>query len=305
MSEPRSTSPAVSSLLLATDMSCRCDRAFDRARALAAGWRAKLTVVTAVEQSLDEPSWRSGTSAATKNVRAELGRELDASGIDWDVFVAPGAPHDVVLAAAERVQSQLIVTGVARNELLGRSRPGGTVEALLRAAPAPVLIVKRRGWAPYARVLVPTDFTEAAEMALLSAAVMFPQARFVMLHGYRVPFAAFLSEEEHAEEFREEALERQRIFAQRLEAQLRGQVSQTLVEYGSPDALVADYESAESPDLVVIGAHDPREWLRNEVTGMARKILAAVRCDVLVVPERAGRARHSHSMVAGGLPEMS
>jgi nucleotide-binding universal stress UspA family protein len=292
-------------MLLATDMSCRCDRAFDRARDLAAQWRAKLTVVTAVEQSLDEPSWRSGSSAATRRVRAELGRELDASGIEWDVFVAPGSPHDVVLAAAERLQSQLIVTGVARNELLGRTRPGGTVEALLRDARTPVLTVKRRGSAPYARVLVPTDFTAAAEMALLWAARLFPRARFVMLHGYRVPFAAFLSEEGHADEFREEALERQRLFAQRVEAQLGGQLTRALVEYGAPDALVADYESAESPDLVVIGAHDSREWVHNAVTGIARRILAAVRCDVLIVPERAGRAPHSHSIVAGGLPEIS
>lgn len=280
----------ISRILLATDLSCRCDRAFARACALASAWRAKLTVVAAVEDPFDEPSWRSKRATMAERVNAELGPELNASGIEWDVVVAPGPPAEVVVATAEERQSQLIVTGVARNELLGRARPGRTVEALLRDAPAPVLTVKRRGLAPYRLVLVPTDFTEAAESAFVRAAALFPEARFVLLHGYHVTFPVFLGEEGLAARFREDALERQELFAQRLKARLHGQgLPETLIEYGLPEVLAADFEQAEKPDLVVIGAHDAHDWMANEVTGAAPKIISAVHCDVLLFPATAKR----------------
>src|SRR3546814_7254277 len=56
------------SILLATDLSHRCDRALDRAVQLAQQWSARLLVVHAVEKEVDEsyslhsiydvPSWR-------------------------------------------------------------------------------------------------------------------------------------------------------------------------------------------------------------------------------------------------------
>lgn len=277
---------SISNILLATDLSCRCDRALARACKLAADWRSRLTIVTAIEQSFDIPSWRSKSAAATDAAKLEIGPELDAAGIDWDVFVAPGSPADVVIEACDRFQSDLIVTGVACDELFGRSRLGGTVEALLRRAKRPVLTVKRRALSPYCLAVVPTDFTEAAEIALVSAAAMFPQTRFVLLHGYRVPFAGFLNEEAHVEEFREEAVARQRMFLQRIRPQLQGfGVPEALIEFGSPERLIADYEDAQRPDLIVIGAHQPHDWLHDEVSGIAPKIIAAAQCDVLVVPD--------------------
>lgn len=280
--------PPASRILLATDLSCRCDRAFDRALALAVEWRVKLTVVVAVEEAFDEPSWRSHRAAATEAVKAELGPQLDASGVEWDALVRPGSPADVIRAAAGDDRRALILTGVARNELLGRSRPGRTVETLLREAPAPVLSVKTRGRAPYRHALVPTDFTAAAENALIRAVNLFPETRFVLLHAYRTPFAGFLSEKDDAADFRREGMEAQRLFEQRLAPRLlHHDLPESLLEYGLVDELVLDYAANRHPDLVVLGAHDPADWLANAVTGWAPKIIAAVRCDVLAVPEKA------------------
>lgn len=278
----------IARMLLATDLGCRSDRAFYRACALAVMWRARLVIVTAVEAPFDEPSWLSQSAAMTDKVKAELGPELEACGIDWEVYVAPGSPIEVVEKAARRFKSQLIVTGVARNELLGRSRPGGTVEGLLRNAPAPVLTVKRRGVAPYRLALVPTDFTEAGATALLAAAAVFPDARFVLLHGYRVPFVGLIGEQPHAADFRQVAVDRQRAFAERIKERLHGRgMPQTLVEYGSANDLTARYEDTHKPDLIVIGAHEPHNWLHSSATGIAVKLVAGARCDVLIVPENA------------------
>src|SRR5690606_38851951 len=65
-------------ILLATDLSCRTDRALDRAAALAAEWQARLVVVHALQGTAsisDAPSWRSEAdprALALKQVREDL-----------------------------------------------------------------------------------------------------------------------------------------------------------------------------------------------------------------------------------------
>lgn len=290
------TASAVPAILLATDLSSRCDRAFDRACALAAARGATLHIVTAVDGDLHEPSWRSTERQALAKMRAEVGEALGDRALSWIPIVAPGLPHEVVIEAARRVGAELIVTGVARNELLGRLHPGGTVEALIRKAPAPVLVVRRRSTRGYRQILVPTDYSRAAELALVRAAAMFPDAQFTLLHGYRVPFAGYLSEDHHRDEMKDLALDEQAGFIARVEAKI-GQSGRVagFVEYGGPEQLVADYIGGSAPDLMVLGAHDHSGLLGALCVDVAGRLLMAAGCDVMVVPEASELRRMSSS----------
>src|SRR3546814_18825375 len=81
------------SILLATDLSHRCDRALDRAVQLAQQWSAKLLVVHAVEKEVDEsyslhsiydvPSWRRPADPV-RAVRDRLYQDLlhEGHGLD-------------------------------------------------------------------------------------------------------------------------------------------------------------------------------------------------------------------------------
>lgn len=282
-------------ILLATDLSSRCDRAFDRACALAAARGATLYVVTAVEGDSHEPSWGSRERLALAKMRADVTGALGDRSLSWEPVVAPGRPHEVAIDVARRIGAGLIVVGVARNELLGRLNPGKTVAALIREAPAPVLVVRRRSIMAYRQVLLPTDYSRAAEFALIRAAAMFPEAQFTLLHGYRVPFAGFLSEEADQGEFKALALEEQADFIARVEAKTgqRGRFV-SMVEYGGPDQLVADFMTSSPPDLMVVGAHERSGVLGALSADVAGRLLMTAGCDVLVAPEamlRAGPAR--------------
>ena len=285
------TTPA---MILATDLSSRCDRAFERACALAAARGATLHIVTAVDGDLHEPSWRSAEHQAIARMRADVAEALGDRILSWEPAVAPGRPHEVVIDAAERVGAELVITGVARNEILGRLNPGRTVEALIRKSPAPVLVVRRRATRPYRQILVPTDYSHAAEFALVRAASMFPDAQFTLLHGYRVPFAGLLSEEANHDEMEALALEEQANFVDRVEAKI-GQSGRVvgLVEYGGPDQLVADYIGGHAPDLMVIGAHDHSGILGALCVDVAGRLLMAAGCDVMIVPEASELKRPS------------
>lgn len=286
------TGTSAPTILLATDLSSRCDRAFDRACALAMARGATLHIVTAVEGDFHEPSWRSSERQALAQMRSEVTEALGGRTLSWVPVVAPGAPHKVVIDTAKHIGAEIIVTGVARNELLGRLHPGGMVEALIRKAPAPVLIVRRRSTRGYRQILVPTDYSRAAEFALVRAAAMFPDAQFTLLHGYRVPFAGFLSEEANQDEMKDLALGDQAEFIARVEAKI-GQSGRVtgLIEYGSPDQLVADYVGGNAPDLMVVGAHDHSGVLGSMCVDVAGRLLMAAGCDVLVVPEASEQIR--------------
>jgi len=77
-------------ILLATDLSCGCDRALDRATALAAEWYGRLIVLHILQELApvtDLPSWRrppDPRQAAWQRVRRDL---QGAEGIDIDIIV--------------------------------------------------------------------------------------------------------------------------------------------------------------------------------------------------------------------------
>ncbi|MGD9740718.1 MAG: universal stress protein, partial [Bauldia sp.] len=102
-------------VLLATDLGARCDRAMDRAAGLADGWGARLVAVHAIEGSSDFygdelerrlPSWRRKDPVAV--VEALLRRDL--MGRDVRAVVEGGEPAALVLRAAEENRADLIVT---------------------------------------------------------------------------------------------------------------------------------------------------------------------------------------------------
>ncbi len=166
-------------IALATDLSHRCDRALDRALLVAKAWQAELTVIHALAPPEDSPlfgslrdlpSWRRSPDPVRK-ARDRIYRDLvrEDPGVDIMVHVETGSPAEVVLGAARASHADLIVTGVARDELLARMFLGDTVDRLIRKSPVPVLIVRDRAFEPYRTMLVTTDFSASSRVALETA----------------------------------------------------------------------------------------------------------------------------------------
>jgi nucleotide-binding universal stress UspA family protein len=205
--------------------------------------------------------------------------------------VAEGDPADAIIAIAAAEGVDLIVTGVARDEALGRHRLGATVERLARRAPAPVLVVKRRP-RPYEEVVVATDFTPASQHALGTVAGLFPDARLTLMHGWEVPFPAFQDNPRFRDDLRAELARHSDAFvaAARI-AETRRPALQVLIEHGAPERLIRDYMTDRDIDLAVIGAHSGGAPFEGRLGAVARRILEAAPGDVLIVRElRAERA---------------
>lgn len=283
-------------ILLATDLSHRCDRALDRAADLARRWDAELVVIHALERPEDPlseqrvqdlPFWLRPEDRVRK-VERRLRRDLSAPDIRTSVVVEEAHPAALVLRTARDGASDLIVTGVARDGSFQKFLLGGTTDALIKDVSNPLLVVKARARQPYRQVLVPVDFTGPARLALETAAALLGDAELLVFHAADAPFSNFTDSTQYKKDMRQAAIRDCHAFLETsgLSPEIRARV-RILVEAGPPDHLLASYLEDSDVDLVVLGTQGRSRLAEIMIGGTAKAILDAAPCDVLVVREPA------------------
>jgi nucleotide-binding universal stress UspA family protein len=283
------------SILLATDLSPRCDRALDRALALSRQWQAKLVILHVLETAApgrDEdpaiPSWRrppDPASVALRQLLADVGPPVENARI----VVAEGDPADTVAQVADENGCDLVVTGIARDEMFGRILLGDTVERLLRRSRTPLLIARERARHPYRQVAVATDFSDVSRHALQTAGRWFPGQAITVVHAYDAPMSGLAADPDGSRRrYRRLVMEDYAAFVASLEpgeglaARLR-----PLIEFGRPADVLRQGVRDLCLDLVVLGTRGRGALLEALIGSVAKEILGEVRCDALVVREPA------------------
>ncbi len=301
MSEPSWTRGPPKTILLATDLSSRCDRAMDRAAHLANLWGARLVVLNVVEydeefletrRTADLPSWRRPPDREAV-VATQLRRDLREEYRAAEIRVVQGAPAATIDAVAREIGADLIVIGIARDETLGRYFLGSTVDRLARQTPVPLLVVKNR-LRPYGEILVETDFSPPSQHALMAAARFFPHAPLTLLHAWEVPFAGFLDSPNFRRDWT--AIEKKgcdKFVAESQLSQDQHRDLQVLLEHGCPETIIRTYMRDKSVDLIVVGTHGRSGLFDVRLGGTAKRILESAPGDVLLI-------REPHSVRAAG-----
>lgn len=278
-------------ILLATDMSCRCDRALDRAVQLAQEWEAELIaayVIDPVETrqfrfDRTPASWRRLPSPIDR-MKWRLKRDLGTAADTIRILVEEGEPAEVLLSMTAREGCDLIVTGIARDETLGRMFLGNTVNRLVRGSPAPVLVVHDRAVRHYRDIVVGTDFSEASLQALLTTAACFPAAALTLFHGYDVPFSGYLDEQDFKRDLgvMEKELGTKFLADDRVDSRLRDRTD-VVIEHGSPERLLSDYVEDQHVDLTVIGSHGRGALFDALIGSTAKNLIETLEGDLLIV----------------------
>lgn len=276
-------------LLLATDLSARCDRAMDRAIQLARQWQAKLDVVSVVEGSV-APDQLLGRLVSAESAPEEevMARALEREFADVDVIgrmhIARGEPTDAIARQAKHSNADLIVTGMARNETFGRFLLGTTVESLSRHASQPLLVVRKRVNGAYQRIVVSTDFSEASRQALVRTVELFPEQEINLYHVFSLPMAGLggvEAEQKMAEQIQnEDAVEF--LNNSGLTAEQRRWI-RVVVEVGSLESQMARYVRSQDTQLVVMGSHGRTGLLNMLIGSAAARMLEWLPCDSLIV----------------------
>lgn len=272
-------------ILLATDLSPRCDRAVARAVQLAAKWNAGIVAVhclgktASIEAEMlpDFAPWRSGPEARRMGER-QLAKDLAAFGGSGDIVVEEGDAAEIIHSVAEERGCGLIVTGPATKESFWTSILGTTTDQLLRLSPRPVLIVRARAETPYRDIVVATDFSSSSRTAFQTATRLFPEWRPTLFHAYRAPYERMAAEPgSYLALARKAAEEECAAFL----AAMGDAAATVALEHGEPEVALRR-RLTDVDDLVVVGRgshHVVTEFLLGST---ARKILDTLGCDCLV-----------------------
>src|SRR5688572_9021869 len=167
-------------IILATDLSARCDRAFERTVLLTREWDAQLTVVHALEDRKEQlgggPRWRE-IDRERLDAESQILADLQRAGIAADVVVRRGSASQVITELARTMSCDLIVTGIARELGLARAILGSTLEALARESVAPVLNVSRPVRDSYVSAVVGTNFSKGSRASIQATLQLFHPAQ--------------------------------------------------------------------------------------------------------------------------------
>ena len=272
-------------IVIATDLSGRADRAMARGMQLAGQHGANVNLLCVLDEDLPANFVESLERDAQRHL-GEAAAEAERLGLRATQTLVAGRPHAEILRAAQRSEADLVVLGTHRDDKFSDMLLGTTVERVIRHGDAPVLVVRDRPAGPYRDVLVAVDFSLCSRFALNFALRTAPEASFRLLHAYETPFPAFLSSEDDAKQWREE---RRGAFQSFVEEELRKMAGEaaprtkTILAKGDVIGEISREVSTQKPELLVLGTHG-RSGLGQAVIGsVARGFLCAPPCDVLAV----------------------
>lgn len=276
MTDTKTTSKPI---LLATDMTARCDRAFDRALMLAKIWGTRLIVVHVLD-----PKQAKKKGLVPKEARSQLEEELPETDVDVQFIIEMGHVGDLVIETAKRERCGLIVTGVGHYDGFSDIFLGSPVDHIVRHADVPVLIIKRKPAKPYRNIMIATDFSHCSMTALNTAAEMFPDIPLHLVHAYNVPYSGWLKSDQVAKDIgSEEAKLMERFLAQTTIDNATFKRLEASNEKGELGVVLFKKIKEVKTDLVVLGTHGKSGFMRASMGNNARVLLGWLKQDVMMV----------------------
>lgn len=295
-------------VVVGTDFSESADAAVDWAAELVRPHGAKLFLLHASMPPMPAaaaPEFVPLPPAAYEADRERVTIELDArlaalreKGIEAEGEARSGPAVDVLLDAAETHSADAIVVGTRGLTGAKRIFLGTTAAHVVRRAPCPVLTVHSDQLAehrPIRTILVPTDFSDDAALALREAVHMLgpvsASAKVKLLHVFRIqpevvypwtpPHIAFRASEVVAD-----AKKRMEQIAEPIRAQ--GFDVEILVYEGFPPEVIDETAVKTKADLIAMGTHG-RSFLSRLLLGsVAERVLPRAPCPVLTVHHEEG-----------------
>ncbi len=288
----------IRSILAATDFSECAHRAAHRAALLAHCFSAKLKLFHVVPHEPTTPfdELLRGSTLALRKQRESANERLTALAHELEQSVGVHATHlvragdliDTVSAAADKYDLLVIgANGRRASDLL----LGSIAARLVTRSRRPILIVRGEPAPEYRRVLVPLDFSVHSIATLEYAACVAPNAEFALFHalersGAVEPAAPTAAHRPARDEARAQAVAN--IENIRDMADLPASGTTIVIERGPPGERIAEKALAMNADLIVMGKHSRTAVEEFFVGGTTRHTIMRARCDLIVLPERAG-----------------
>lgn len=224
-----------------------------------------------------------------------LVKEIASEGIEVRGHADVGAPSAVVLEVADQVKADLVVIATRGLGGFRRLLLGSTAERVIRHAAPPVLSVHETDGSavrPIRHVLVPTDFSRDARLAVETAirvGRLGAASKVHLLHVFDLPPEYNLYQTPSVSDLYRR--NRETVLAELEEriAELAREIGDgaldvtTEVAEGHPAEVIADRAAELGVDLVAMGTHGRSGLQRLLLGSVARQVVQHAPCPVLTV----------------------
>lgn len=274
-------------LLLATDLSPHGDRALSRAALLAASHGGTLHVVPR------DLLTKAGLAAALEQAARMLHDDLADAGLQADLavleMIRAGEPDQAIVQAAREAESDMIVLSAPHADLLVQMFRGSVQNRVVRAAPSPVLGVRRRARQQYRRIVVAVDLSQPARRALDVALRLLPNAVMAEVELGVVHAGVTEASADQMAEERAQVNDMVTGSLARLAAEGRTAPRRVTTEIVTGDAVpvIAAAVAAQQAELVVVGTLGLTGMANLLLGSTAEALLGVLPCDVLAVRQPA------------------
>lgn len=278
-------------ILVATDLSSRAAKAFERALLLAETHMASVVLLHVVDEDLPEAIIEAELQQARDYLMDSHSPRATALGVGLEVHTIAGAAHEAITDIARSGAADLVVLGAHRRRLLRDIFVGTTAERVIRSGTFPVLMVNRKPKGRYRSVVAGVDFSPTARQALVTAKSLglLEDVRLAVVHGF-IPLAdgmmryAGVEEDKIQEYMTQSALEARKQMSEFLShPELSSLRPEVLVEHAAPYEAIARTCDALDADLVVVGTRGLSGMKHVLLGSVTDEVLRNLECDVLAV----------------------
>lgn len=270
-------------LLVATDLSERSDRAIERALLLAGEHNAKCHFVSVVDDAL--PVEISNNLADSISERLEALLSGSANDVDTDVTVLRGETVEMITRFASLHDVDLMVLGMHRPRIFLDDLRETTMERLVTSSMIPVLLVKDEAKAPYQKVLIPISFSPACAATIHTVNQMAPTAEVTSFHAVYFLYGGITDATGNAEMTQAAAAEAEKLRDHWMSAtNLPQDAPAPEVAIGSVRQVMDQKLGSLHSDLLAIGAHTRSGFALRRLGGFAAELVRDPPVDLLIAP---------------------
>ncbi|OIP83664.1 MAG: hypothetical protein AUK37_06930 [Rhodobacterales bacterium CG2_30_65_12] len=268
-------------ILVATDLSERSDRAVRRAIWLAGQLGASCHAIHVVDDSLPEQ--------LVEYLREETGIRLrrfidvNKGNVDVTTEILVGDATEAIPEQAKAHNADLVVLGLHRPRAILDNLRETTMERLVRLTRKPILLVREPADHAYSSVLAPISFSPACAAAVRAARMIAPEARMTMVHAVYLPFRGLTGERPGGVMDRELTAEARDVCARWCATEaLPANRDAVIYESGGLNEVIDRERQMVNADLVALGAHTRGPIALHALGGFAASLVRHPPTDLLL-----------------------
>ena len=285
----------VAALALETDN----DAVAARAAQLASRHGARLIFVHVIEEAIPD-GWPGSPDVAA--LRGMLERNASdrieqmigdcAPDVAKEIVVRTGKPYKVIDEVVKQEDADLVVIGPGKARSVREKVFGSTADRIVRSSSRPVLIVRSSTADAYRHLVMAVDFSAASRAAANAAMSLAPDAAVELVHAVEIPLGfeqamlkAGTPQEEIERHRRARAVEaRRQISASLEEWDFPGSRPRLRIFHGAASQVLVRLSRSRRTDLMALGTQGSNAISQAFLGSVARHVLRAAGCDLLVSP---------------------